>query len=211
MAPIRKPGRFVTKRMGASRPPVDQLSDESLLNGLGVGDPACSAAFVRRFQRRVYGLALSILGEPGLAQDTAQEALTRAWRHAQAFDARKGSVAGWLLSITRNLAIDALRLRRAVPADPDAILQLNAKVAGHGPATPEEAAASAEDTTRVRVAISSLPLEQQRALVMSAIYGRTAQEISDAEGIPLGTAKTRVRAAMLKLRAALVEEGAAWA
>src|SRR4051794_36732891 len=80
--------------------PSDGLSDEPLLAGLGAGDRRAAAAFVRRFERRVYGLALTVVGDPALAEDIAQEALTRAWRHAQAYDPRRGAVATWLLTIT---------------------------------------------------------------------------------------------------------------
>jgi RNA polymerase sigma-70 factor (ECF subfamily) len=181
------------------------LSDESLLAGLAVGEADAGTAFVRRFQSRVFGLALSLVGDAAQAEDVAQEAFTRAWRHAAAYDARRGSVATWLLTITRNLAIDALRLRRADPADPDVLLAML-------PAAPDpdpgDAAATADDTGRVRRALAVLPEPQRRALVLAAFYGRTAKEISTSEGIPLGTAKTRIRSGMLKLRSALVEAGA---
>src|SRR3954465_15445298 len=96
----------------------DELSDETLLEGLGAGDRRAAVAFVKRFERRVYGLALTVVGDRALAEDIAQEALTRAWRHAEAYDPRRGAVATWLLTITRNLAIDAIRLRRAHPRPP---------------------------------------------------------------------------------------------
>lgn len=183
------------------------LSDESLLAGLGVGDPEAGTAFVRRYQRRVYGLALKLVGDPGAAEDIAQESLVRAWRHSQAFDARKGSVATWVLAITRNLAIDALRTRRSVPTDPEELIELGPDPRFQGP---EDAAVATDDAGRLRAVVSRLPIEQRRALVMAAFYGRTAQEVSEAEGIPLGTAKTRIRAAMLKLRAELVGESSTW-
>ncbi|HLG92767.1 MAG TPA: sigma-70 family RNA polymerase sigma factor [Acidimicrobiales bacterium] len=188
--------------------PADRLSDEGLLAGVALGDGQCAAAFVRRFQARVYGLALGIVSDRALAEDVAQEAFLRSWRHAGAFDPRKGSVAGWLLAITRNLAIDKLRLRRADPADPEALLGL----AGADPRRqPDELAVGADDASRLRAAISELPPDQRRALVLAVFQGRTAQEVAEAEGIPLGTAKTRIRAAMSKLRVALVDGEAAWA
>lgn len=175
-------------------------SDEALLAGLSTGDADAIAAFVRRFQRRVFGLALVIVGDQGVAEDVAQEAFARAWRHAGAYDARRGPVAAWLLAITRNLAIDAIRLRRAEPKDPEDILALGIPETEAGP---DERAIAGEDVARLRRAISTLPEDQRRALVLAAYYGRTAREISDSEHVPLGTAKTRIRAAMLKLRSAL--------
>src|SRR4051812_46023868 len=88
---------------------VWRASDEALLAALAAGDEEAAVAFVRRYQRRVYGLAVTLLGDRDLADDVAQEAMVRAWRHAAAFDVRRGSVSTWLLAITRNLAIDALR------------------------------------------------------------------------------------------------------
>lgn len=184
------------------RPATDDLSDEALLQGLAVGEPGMDVAFVRRFQRRVFGLALSLVGDAVLAEDVAQEALLRAWRHAAVFDLRRGSVATWLLAITRNLAIDALRLRRAVPTDPETLQHLEDESDG-----PDRAAERSDAAARLRRVIATLPEEQRRALVLAAFYGRTADEISTSEGIPLGTAKTRVRAGMQKLRVAMIDQG----
>jgi RNA polymerase sigma-70 factor (ECF subfamily) len=185
--------------------PSDALSDESLLAGLGEGDRGAAAAFVRRFERRVYGLALTVVGDPALAEDVAQEALTRAWRHAQAYDPRRGAVATWLLTITRNLAVDAIRMRRSDPRAPGDLADLVG--VGDGPERgPAEAAVASDEGTAVRAAIQALPVEQRRALVMSAFHGRTAREIAELEGIPLGTAKTRIRAGLMRLRSAMAEE-----
>ena len=94
-------------------------TDEALLAGMAVGEQAAVVAFVRRYQRRVFGLAYSLTADPTLAEEVAQESLIRVWRHAPIFDPRRGSVASWVLTITRNLTIDALRMRRAIPTDPD--------------------------------------------------------------------------------------------
>jgi RNA polymerase sigma-70 factor (ECF subfamily) len=179
-------------------------SDEALLAGLATGDAEAIAAFVRRFQRRVFGLAMAITGDQGQAEDVAQEAFARAWRHAQAYDVRRGPVAAWLLAITRNLAIDSVRLRKAEPLDPESLLALGIPEPGAGP---DERAIAGEDIDRLRRAIALLPVDQRRALVLAAFYGRTAREISDSEQVPLGTAKTRIRAAMIKLRSALEVKG----
>ena len=187
-------------------PDHDALSDEALLAGLGTGESETGAVFVRRFQRRVFGLALSIVSDPGLAEDVAQEAMAKAWRHAQAYDPRRGSVATWLLTITRNLAIDALRLRRAQPTDPEVLVALELPSSAEDPV---ELASRQDDAASVRAAVGNLPIDQRRALVMAVFHGRTAKEISATEDIPLGTAKTRIRSGLLKLRAILVEQGAA--
>src|SRR3954449_6193763 len=172
---------------------MDGLSDESLLAGLASGNPDAAAAFVRRFQSRVYGLALTMLRDPDLAEEVAQETFVRAWRHAATYDARRGRVPTWLLAIARNLAIDRARLRVATPMDPEL-------VASELELALEDATDDVAERERVRRAVGALPDDQRRALVLAMYAGRTAREISELDGVALGTVKTRIRAAMLKLR-----------
>jgi RNA polymerase sigma factor (sigma-70 family) len=183
----------------ASASPPGGLSDDALLAGLTFGDAEAGREFVGRFQSRVYGLALAVLHDPVLAEDVAQEAFLRAWKHGQSYDPRRGTVAAWLLRITRNLAIDALRLRRAEVMDPDVL----ATVAPPSTVSVEDAALTSEAVAAVRRALRQLPEEQSRALLLAAFYGRTAEEISRSEAIPLGTAKTRIRLGLRRIRAQL--------
>jgi RNA polymerase sigma factor (sigma-70 family) len=172
---------------------MDALSDETLLAGLGSGNPDAAAAFVRRFQSRVYGLALTMLGDADLAEDVAQETFVRAWRNAAAYDARRGRVTAWLLTITRNLAIDRARIRPVTPMDPDV-------VASRLDVSRQDSLPDVAERDRLRRALAVLPDDQRRALVLAVYAGRTAREISKLDGTPLGTVKTRIRTAMLKLR-----------
>jgi len=167
-----------------------------------VSDPQATSAFVERFQRRVFGLALTIVGEPRAAEDVAQEALLRAWRHAAIFDAR-GSVVTWLLTITRNLAIDAIRVRRPVAIASDDLLGLSLAAPGRDPV---DMAVVRDDVGRLREALAGLPDEQRRAVVLAGMWGLSAREIAEREEIPLGTAKTRIRTALGRLRVALPDE-----
>jgi len=179
---------------------MDGLSDETLLAGLASGDAEAAAAFVRRFQSRVYGLAVTMLHDAELAEEVAQETFVRAWRHAATYDARRGRVPTWLLAIARNLAIDRARMRSPTPVDPDVIAsELDLAHVD---------AVDVGERDRLRRAIGSLPDEQRRALVLATYAGRTAREIAELDGVPLGTVKTRIRSAMLKLRESLgVEHG----
>jgi len=176
-------------------------SDDTLLASFALGDADAAAALIRRYQGRVYGLARSLVGDAGLAEDVAQEAFVRAWRHAPAFDPRRGSVHTWLLVITRNLAIDALRMRRARPVDPSVLSGLESEAPADG--SPEEVAEINAEVREVRAALAELPEDQRRAVVLAALCGRTAQEISESESIPLGTAKTRIRTGLAKVRASM--------
>jgi RNA polymerase sigma-70 factor (ECF subfamily) len=175
-------------------------SDEALIAGMVVGDELAAVTFVRRYQKRVFGLALGMLGDPGVAEDVAQEALIRAWRHAPVFDARRGSATSWILTITRNLAIDAIRKHRALPTDPNELIALGMASTGR---SPEDVGSGSHLAPELRAALNTLPMSQRRAVVLAALYGRTIDEISTTESIPQGTAKTRVRAGLRKLRVAL--------
>lgn len=177
--------------------PVLSLSDESLLAGMGSGDPEAAAAFVRRFQARVYGMAFTVLSNRALAEETAQEAFVRAWRHADAYDPRKGRVATWLLTITRNLAVDAARLRREHPVDPGELTV--GTLSGHI----ADQRADFEEACQLSDALRSLPVEQTRAVVLSVYYALTPTEVAELEHVPLGTAKTRLRRGLARLREVL--------
>jgi RNA polymerase sigma factor (sigma-70 family) len=151
---------------------------------------------VRRFQRRAYGLARTIVHDSATAEDVAQEAFVRAWRYAGSYDARRGTVLTWLLTIVRNVAVDRLRFRQPEPLDPELLaskLQLDQTRVG------DEHSAVAE-REQLRQALAVLPTEQRRALLLAAYFGRTAAEVAELEAIPLGTAKTRIRTAMHRLR-----------
>ena len=176
------------------------LSDEALLAGMASGDPEAATGFIRRYQARVYGLALAILSDRSAAEEVAQEAFLRAWKHGAGFDPRRGQVSTWLLTITRNLAVDALRLRRAEPLDPGTLMDL--LETGLDEAF-EEPLVKADEMQRLRQALAGLPRDQRAAVVQAGFLGRTAREISDIEGVPLGTVKTRIRSALLKLRTVL--------
>ena len=182
----------------------ERQSDEVLLAGLGAGDAELAVAFVRRFQRIAYGVALAVIGDPVTAEDVAQQTFEQAWRHASTFDSRRGSVRAWLTTITHNLAIDVVRARSALPMDPDDLPVLLSAMTD----SPERMAVAHDSAQDLRQALGRLPATQARAVAMSGIYGMTARQVADTEGIPLGTAKTRIRDGMQKLRAAFLPEEA---
>lgn len=176
-------------------------TDDVLLSGMAAGDPVAAGAFVRRFQGRVHGLARTLVADRDTAEDVTQEAFLRAYRHAASYDPRRGSVATWLLAITRNLAIDVIRVRRARPVDPAVVL---AAVETLDPSPGYERVAELVDQAaanrEVRAAVDVLPAEQRRAVLLAALGGLSATEVANAEGIPLGTAKARIRRGMRRLR-----------
>lgn len=183
------------QRLGARTTGVTPLSDESLLAGMAVGDEDAAAAFVRRYQARVVGLAYTVVGSRAVAEEVAQEAFVKAWRHASSYDARRGRVTTWLLTITRNTAVDAVRYRRETPIDPEVLT--NVLMAGS--ASPETAEGWGR-TEEIRDALAALPPNQSRPVVLMTFYGLTAGEIAERDGLPVGTVKTRVRRGLGALR-----------
>ena len=139
-------------------------SDEVLMAGLAAGDEDAARTLVYRFSPRAIGLAYQFLGDRAAAEDVAQEAMMRAWRHAGTFDARRGSASTWVLSIVRNLAIDTMRMRRAEPFDPSSLPMARLAEPGLGA---DEAAQANDDADRVLVALRAVPNDQRRALVMA--------------------------------------------
>src|SRR5262249_4011012 len=141
-------------------------SDEALLAGLAAGDREAAATFVRRFQHRVYGLALTIVGDPATAEDAAQEAFLRAWRVARTYEARRGRVPTWLLAIAGNVALDLVRPGRPEPLDPEALaarLQAGGGAEGGG-------GSPLPQRERLRRALGALTEEQSRAVVLAAVF-----------------------------------------
>ncbi|MGH3975436.1 MAG: RNA polymerase sigma factor [Pseudonocardiaceae bacterium] len=170
------------------------VSDESLLAAMAGGDEDAAAAFVRRHQARVYGLALTIVQQPALAEDVAQDTFVKAWRHAATYDPRRGGAATWLLTITRNAAIDAIRYLHDDPMDPELLLALLT-------VRDESDASDDLDTDlALRQALAELPSEMAGPIVLMTYFGLTAREIAARDDVPAGTVKTRVRRGLQKLR-----------
>jgi RNA polymerase sigma factor (sigma-70 family) len=180
---------------------LDRLSDDALLVAFGLGGSDAAAVFVRRFQRKVYGVAYLITHDRFLAEDAAQQAFERAWKQAGAFDSRRGTVVSWLLVITRNAAIDMMRVRRPEPIDPAGVLLLLQPALSPDP---EEKALRTHAIDRIRPAFHQLPIEQRRAVLLSKLAGHTAIEIAEIENVPVPTAKTRLRSGLAKLQMAAV-------
>lgn len=172
--------------------------DDVLLAGMAAGDGDRATEFVRRFRARVVAVSAgATVTRPGLAEDIAQETFFRAWRNAHRYDPRRGRVSTWVFAIARNASVDELRRRHDVPVDP----QL--------PDSPLDSAVDGVDRVAeavwVRSVLRELPRGQAKAVLLSVSYGLTAAEIAELEHIPLGTAKTRIRAGLAELRTRLAD------
>jgi RNA polymerase sigma-70 factor (ECF subfamily) len=167
------------------------LSDSELIARVGTGDREAFDELYRRYARAVLGLALRRLGDRGRAEDAVQDAFTAIWRSASSFDPERGTGAPWLYTVARNAIVDGLRRTPEPAAEPP-----EAAAPEPGPAARAEAAWV---SWRVHRALETLP-EHERPVIELAYWGGMSQsEIADYLNLPLGTVKTRTRAALGRL------------
>lgn len=166
-------------------------------------DQAAAEVLFERFASRVYGLGVVMLGTDAAAQDLVQDTFVKLWRSADRFDEARGRLDTWVLLVARSLAIDALR-RRVLEAR-TAETTGSARDVSAEPG-PDEVAETEDLAARARRAMASLSDGQRAALELAYFGGKTSAEVAELEGIPLGTAKTRIRTALLKLREVLEEQ-----
>lgn len=184
-----------------------QLRDEELMQRLLHKDKRAFEAIFDRYGDLVYSTSLRVLRDAHLAQDVSQEIFVRLWRKPESYVAERGRFLTWLISVTRNRAVDEIRSRgrrlRHETASPEE--QEWEIPAGEGN-DPALNAQLAEQARTVRAALAELPPEQRQVIELAYFGGLTQQEISDRLDQPLGTVKTRIRLGMQKLRAALAPE-----
>lgn len=159
-----------------------------------------AAELYDRFAGQVHALARRLVRDEADAEDVVQEVFAQAWRSAGQYNAGRASVVGWLLMMTRTRAIDRVRARRSRPdmtpgAPPDRLESLDAQ--------PSDVLLAAERAEQVKGALLELPAAQRRALELAYFEGLTQTEIAARLSEPLGTIKTRVRAALGALRQVL--------
>jgi RNA polymerase sigma-70 factor (ECF subfamily) len=178
------------------------MPDGALMRAFARRDPSAAEELYRRFASRVYGLGIVMLGGDAMAQDLVQDTFVKLWRSADRFDPRRGRLETWVLLVARSLAIDALR-RRVL--DARSMERIGVESETSFEAGPDEIAETVDLADRARAAMASLSDGQRAALELAYFGGRTSAEVAELEGIPVGTAKTRIRTALLKLREALEE------
>ena len=166
------------------------------MEGLLAGDDVAVRAIYARFGRPVYTLGLRLLGTREAAEELTQDVFLTAWRKAARFDATRGRLSTWLMTIAHNLAVDRLRRETGVTRPTLVLVDEVPERAGI-----DEGAVVLERDAAVR-ALESLSDAERRLLARAYFRGLTAREISEADGIPLGTVKTRLRTAMIKVRRA---------
>jgi RNA polymerase sigma-70 factor (ECF subfamily) len=167
---------------------------------MNLSDPQTFARAYAEHFGGVYGTALRVLKDPVRAQDVAQDVFVRVWRRPRTFDAGRGELGSYLRLMARSRALDVWREGQAAGRALDRQRALAARAQDRPDERPAEAAERADDRAAVHAALRALPQPQREAIVLSHWAGLTADEIARHAGIPLGTAKSRLRLGMAKLR-----------
>jgi RNA polymerase sigma-70 factor, ECF subfamily len=179
----------------------ERLADQAALTRMAQGDQSALAELYDRNARLVFSLALRILQNRADAEDVVQEVFAQVWKQASRYDTTRGAVAAWMLTMARSRAIDRLRSRSSRPETaseprmvedvPDAAVRQDLQLL------------SAEQVKTLQSALNDLPAAQRTALELAYYEGLTHAEIADRLSEPLGTVKTRIRQALIKLRESL--------
>jgi len=175
------------------------VEDTELLARIAAGDQQAIEILHERFAPRMYSVAMRVTRSERLSQEAVQDAFMAVWQDPRRFDPARGSLGPWMFTLARFKAIDAVR-REAAAKRHTAEVDLELYEA---PDDVHDEVWRGLRLERLNDAISSLPEDQRRALSLAFIQGLTHVEVAEREAIPLGTAKTRIRTALLRLRAAL--------
>jgi RNA polymerase sigma-70 factor (ECF subfamily) len=194
------------RTFGMTRPAQesDNELEAGLINRIAEGDDSAFTALYKRFSGALYGMAFRMMNDAKEAEDVLQEGFTYIWRKAGTYDPNRSSPFAWAVMITRNKAIDRLRVRQRIE-------KLRERVTAEESFSQNKDETSADEPTLrergaiVRSALLDIPLEQRQALELSFFGGLTHEQIAERLDTPLGTIKARIRRGLLRLRDCLKE------
>ena len=169
------------------------LSSEELLVQVATGDKRAFGELYDRLAARVMGICMQVLRNRAIAEEITQEVFVEIWRTAPMFSPERGSAQGWVLRLARSRAIDKLRSRMAALARDERTRYIDV----------EEDAITSVEGEHLRAAVNDIGEPHRTAIMLTYFGGLTQQQLADHLGIPLGTAKTRVRDGLKKLKSAL--------
>ncbi len=176
------------------------VADAQLAERIRAGQVEALGLLYDRHASVALATALRVVGKRDEAEDVVQDAFVAVWQKIDRYDAARGSLRGWIMTIVRNRAIDRVRARRTSvdidDADERSLLRT-------GPNPTWEDTLSRASSNEVRAAMAALPDDQRRAVEMAYFEGYTYREVAQLTGVPVGTANGRLRLALAKLRDAL--------
>jgi RNA polymerase sigma-70 factor, ECF subfamily len=192
--------RLPVRAVAATMPQVvaNEATDGELILRTGHGDRGAFEVLYQRYARSVFGLALRRLGDRGRAEDAVQETFASVWRGARSYRPERGPGGPWIYAVARNAIVDRSRARNEPAVEAP-------EQESHEPGPPEHAEAS-WTAWRIHRALEELS-DNERAVIELAYWsGLSQSEVAEYLAIPLGTVKTRTRAALARLADLLEEE-----
>lgn len=190
--------------VGAVRatPRAESVSDEDLMSQLAAGRQEALGPLYTRYAQRIFNLAVQSLDRAG-AEEIVQDVFLAVWRKADTFSPERGAFRPWIFQIAHYRILNELRLRSRRPqAEPDPEGAHLAALSDPD-AEPGEVMGREEDRALVRSALEALPPDQRKALSLAFLQDLTHEQVAAELNLPLGTAKTRIRAGLQKMRAQL--------
>ncbi len=175
--------------------PVDPIG--ALLAATAAGDRDAFAQLYDVVAAAVHGIALRVLRSPAHAEEVTQEVFLEVWTHAARYDRNRGSARAWIITMAHRRAVDRVR---SVRASQDRAVSAGVREVAPLPDETAETVERRFEQRRVRAAMARLSEQQRRALELSYYSGFTHREVAEAIDVPLGTAKTRIRDGMIRLR-----------
>jgi RNA polymerase sigma-70 factor (ECF subfamily) len=168
---------------------------------IDLGDPHTFRRVFAEHERTVYAAAFRVLGNGPQAHDVVQDVFLRIWRRPRSFDERRGELGSYLRLMARSRALDLWREAQAAGRATDRMKVVVGDLEAPVDSRPGDATERAETRTAVRDALRGLPDAQREAIVLAYWGGLTADEIAQRVRVPLGTAKSRIRLGLARLRA----------
>ena len=167
---------------------------------MDLSDPVTFGRVYDEHRRGVHATAYRVLNSSAAAQDVVQDVFLRVWRNPQKFDAGRGEIGSYLRLMARSRAVDLWREGQSRGRAADRLKLVVTDEPAKPLDRPDDALELEADRTAVRAALRELPPAQREALVLAYWGGMTAEQIARREAIPLGTAKSRIRLGLAKLR-----------
>ena len=171
-----------------------------LLRRIARGDEEAFADLYDATSARLHGLVLRVVRDPAQAEEVTQEAFLQVWRQASRYDENLGSAISWLLTLAHRRAVDRVRSAESAGRN-DTAYHGNTQPTPHD--TTAEAAEASMEARRVHAALETLTVVQREALQLAYFGGYTHTEVAAMLELPVGTAKTRIRDGLIRLRDAM--------
>ena len=185
----------------------ESLDDHQLMQRISQADKDALETLYTRYQTPVYSLAMFMLKQPALAEEVTQDIFLNIWLKASSFNSERGQPRSWIMSVAHHKIIDLIRSRRRTVVNTDPADYETLDLLPDGGVSTEAQVEQSLERERIMRALETIPANQREVIMLAYFGGLSQSEMAEKLDQPLGTIKTRVRLAMLKLRTVLENDG----